>query len=104
VWMLVALVRVVTTGATTTGPGRTLIAASSGLLFAALATSIKGAILDQAPANAYFWLFAGLAIGARSWAARPALSPVEEAQHQSIRPSLEPVGIGLASVRPERAR
>ena len=65
-------------------------------------TSIKGAILDQAPANAYFWLFAGLAIGARSWAASAARSPVEDAQHQPMRSSLRPAAVGFASVRRER--
>jgi hypothetical protein len=104
VWMLVALVSAVTRGAPATGSGRTLIAASSGFLFAALATSIKGAILDQAPANAYFWLFAGLAIGARSWVVHAARSPAEDAQHQPMRSSLRPVGIGFAAVRAERMR
>lgn len=102
VWMLVALARAVTRGAASTGPDRTLVAASSGLLFAALATSIKGAILDQAPANAYFWLFAGLAIGARSWSARDARTPISVAQRGTVTSSLRPVGFGLASVRAER--
>jgi O-antigen/teichoic acid export membrane protein len=103
VWMLVALVRAVTRGAAATGSGRTLIAASSGFLFAALATSIKGAILDQAPANAYFWLFAGLAVGARSWVVHAARSPAEDTQRQQFSSAL-PVGIGFASVRAERAQ
>jgi hypothetical protein len=102
VWMFVAFIRAVTSRAASTGSGRTLIAASGGFLFAALATSIKGAILDQAPANAYFWLFAGLAIGARSWAASAARSPVEDAQ--PMRSSLRPATVGFASVPRERAR
>jgi O-antigen/teichoic acid export membrane protein len=101
-WMFVALVRTVTRGVASTGSGRTLVAASSGLLFAAIATSTKGAILDQAPASAYFWLFAGLAIGARSWAARDAHAPISAAHRESVMPSLRPVGLGLASMRAGR--
>jgi hypothetical protein len=101
VWMLVALLRAVTKGVAGTGSGRTLIAASSGLLFAALATSTKGAILDQAPANAYFWLFAGLAIGARSWAARDVPVPVTATRGEPV-VSPRPVGVGLALMRVER--
>jgi hypothetical protein len=69
VWMLVALFRAVTRETATTIAARTLVAASAGFLIAALATSIKGAILDQAPANAYFWLFAGFALGVSRWKA-----------------------------------
>jgi hypothetical protein len=101
VWMLVALLRAVTEGVADTGSGRTLIAASSGLLVAALATSIKGAILDQAPANAYFWLFAGLAIGARSWVARDVPVPVAAPRDEPVM-SRRPVGVGLALMRAER--
>jgi hypothetical protein len=57
---------------------RPLIAASSALFLGVIATSVKGAILDQAPANAYVWLFAGLALGARGWTGRARTAgPVE---------------------------
>jgi O-antigen/teichoic acid export membrane protein len=102
VWMLVALVRAVTKGAAGTGSGRTLIAASSGLLFAALAASIKGAVLDQAPANAYFWLFAGLAIGARSWAAHDVPFSITDARSEPVI-SPGPVGVGLAAMHTGRS-
>src|SRR5207245_1277787 len=101
VWMLVALLRAVTRRAAGTGSGRTLIAASSGPLVAALATSIKGAILDQAPANAYFWLFAGLAIGARSWAVQEA-PLLDRAAHGEPVMSLRPAGVGLSVIHAER--
>lgn len=103
VWMLIALIRTVSARAAATGAARPLVAASTGFLIAALATSIKGAILDQAPANAYFWLFAGLAIGARSWTMRETRSPVAE-RHPMTSSLVRPVGNGLASVRGERAR
>jgi hypothetical protein len=102
-WMLVALIRTVSGRAAATGAARPLVAASSGFLIAAVATSIKGAILDQAPANAYFWLFAGLAIGARSWAVREARSSVAVAQPEANTSLLRPVGVGFAPIRAERA-
>jgi len=102
VWMLVAVMRNVSGRAAATGAARSLVAASGGFLIAALATSIKGAILDQAPANAYFWLFAGIAIGAHSWAAQ-ARSPLEAAQRAPTSSLLRPVGVGFAPLRVERA-
>jgi hypothetical protein len=99
VWTLVALVRNVSRRAVPTGPGRSLVAAVSGFLIAALATSIKGAILDQAPANVYFWLFAGLAIGAHSWSAREATSPVTAGKRAGTGSSLRPVGVEFGSAR-----
>jgi hypothetical protein len=103
VWMLVAVTRTVSGRAAAAGPARSMAAASGGFLIAALATSIKGAILDQAPANAYFWLFAGIAIGARSWAVHEERSSVEDRQLAPAMSLLRPVGVGVASVRVERA-
>lgn len=57
---------------------RPLIAASSALFLAVIATSVKGAILDQAPASAYVWLFAGFALGARAWAGQPGAAASSE--------------------------
>ena len=104
VWMFVALVRAVASRAGgSIGPGRSLAAACAGLLFAALATSTKGAILDQAPASAYFWLFAGLAIGARSWVPPTERVTVSGGFDESPRRSRSPVRMGLAAVRVDRA-
>jgi hypothetical protein len=102
VWMLVAVTRTVSGRAVAAGPARSMAAASGGFLIAAVATSIKGAILDQAPANAYFWLFAGIAIGARSWAVHEARSS-EDRQLAPAMSLLRPVGVGFASVRVKRA-
>jgi O-antigen/teichoic acid export membrane protein len=102
VWMLVAVTRTVSGRAAAEGPARSIAAASGGFLIAALATSIKGAILDQAPANAYFWLFAGIAIGAHSWAVH-ARSSVEDRHLAPAMSLLRPVGVEFASVRAERA-
>jgi hypothetical protein len=66
-WTLIALSRHVLRGTGATGPQRTLCAAAAGLIAAVFATSIKGAVLDQAPANAYFWLTVGFALGAQGW-------------------------------------
>jgi hypothetical protein len=52
------------------------------LVVVTVAVSVKGAILDQAPANAYFWLFVGLSLGSASWARghrEPDLANVKDA-------------------------
>jgi hypothetical protein len=66
-WLLWAVGASVIRSAKRASSGRPLVAVSAGLFVGAVATSVKGAILDQAPANAYVWLFAGLALGARAW-------------------------------------
>src|SRR5207248_6493714 len=52
-------------GRTSAITARALVAATGGFVVATFAVSIKGSVLDQAPLSAYFWLFAGIALGAR---------------------------------------
>lgn len=103
IWMFGALVQAVGSRAGSLGPARPLVAACAGLLFAALATSTKGAILDQAPASAYFWLFAGMAIGARAWAPSAERAPAKTFDSSATRYG-SALHAGLATVRPRRAQ
>jgi hypothetical protein len=51
-------------------PEGSLVAIVTAFAIATLVVSLKAAVLDQAPANVYFWLWCGLAIGAADPATR----------------------------------
>jgi hypothetical protein len=68
VWLMLTITKTLIRNVRGAVSARPLHAATTALFIAVVATSVKAAILDQAPANAYIWLFVGLALGAGSWA------------------------------------
>jgi O-antigen ligase len=69
-WVLIAVLRAVLREAAQSRRSRALSAGVAGFVVATVLISVKGAVLDQAPANAYFWLFVGLALGSATWSPR----------------------------------